>query len=115
VQRLGGDARGRSGTACIAGRRGVGPSSSGVSSCGAVSAVLPVIPEISSRTPILATHPQGRIRPLVGPHPSGGGGGGGMQLGGGDPPHGVGWGVGPSSSGGGVLVCWRIAVSEENK
>jgi hypothetical protein len=37
---------------------GVGPSSSVVSSCNAVSAILPIPPEISGRTPILAARPR---------------------------------------------------------
>jgi hypothetical protein len=63
-------------------RWGVGPSSSVVSSCGAVSAVLPVIPEISCRTPIFgrpSPRPYTPIggSPLIGgdaQHASGGGG-----------------------------------------
>jgi hypothetical protein len=42
---------------------------SGVAQCGAVSGIWPISSEIYCRTPILATHPQGPIRPLVGPNP----------------------------------------------
>jgi hypothetical protein len=49
---------------------GVGPSSSVVFLCNPVSAILPISLEISCRTPILAAHPQGHIRPSASPHPS---------------------------------------------
>jgi hypothetical protein len=49
--------------------QGVGARWSGVAPCGAVSGIWPISPEISCRTPILATHLQGPIRPLVGPNP----------------------------------------------
>jgi hypothetical protein len=60
--------------------------------------------KIFCRTPILATHPQAHLRPLVGPHSSGGTAN--MRLGVGEPPHGVGWGMGPSWSG--VSSCKEI-------
>ena len=71
---------------------GVGARWSEVASCGAVSGIWPISPEISCRTPILATHPQGPIRPLVGPNPR-------LRLPNvrlmvGETPLGVGWGVG---------------------
>jgi hypothetical protein len=47
---------------------GVGARWSAVASCGAVSGIWPIFPEIYCRTPILATHPQGHICPFVGPN-----------------------------------------------
>jgi hypothetical protein len=51
--------------------------------------------EIFCGTPVLATHPQGHILPLVGPHPLGETAK--MRLGVGEPPKRVGCGAGPSS------------------
>ena len=88
---------------------GVGPSSSDVFSCGAVSDVLPITRQNSCMTPILATHPQDPIRPLMGPHASRGTAN--MRLEVGQPPYGVWWGCGTNSSD--VSSCG--AISRGNK